>query len=191
MSERGRTGLPASRPCRLCSWTQPRHDAPNPAASLADPGHPAAAPRPRPGKDPRAPHPVPLQTPPPTGGFSGPTSHTPVPHHHPGLGVTAQPWCPRGCPGSGEMVVGLFSCSSKMMLNPPGASELLLSIQVLGQDQAEGLKLEQIQRQGQPPHWDGEEGALPRAGHPNQPQRCCLLGRVLPGCGRVVGESGG
>ena len=86
--------------------------------------------------------------------------------------------------------MGLFPCSSKMMLNPPGVSKLLRSVQVLGQDRVEGLRLERMQRREQTPHWDREEGALPRAGHPNQPQRCCLLGRVPLGCGRVAGDPG-
>lgn len=80
----------------------------------------------------------------------------------------------------GESVVGLFPHSSEMVLSPPGAPELLLSIQVPGQDWVEGLRLEQIRRQGQSLCWDGVEGALPGPGHPNQAQRCCLLGRVPP-----------
>lgn len=77
-----------------------------------------------------------------------------------------------------------------MRLNPLGVSKVLLSTQMLGQDQA-GLRLEPIQRQEQTPHWDGEERALPRTRHPNQAQIRCLLRRVHPGCSRVVGEPGG
>lgn len=77
-----------------------------------------------------------------------------------------------------------------MRLNPLGVSKVLLSIQMLGQDQV-GLRLEPVQRQEQTPHWDGEEGALPRTRRPKQAQICYLLRRVHPGCSRVVGEPAG
>uniref|UniRef100_A0A663MQG8 Fibulin 7 n=1 Tax=Athene cunicularia TaxID=194338 RepID=A0A663MQG8_ATHCN len=60
VSERGRTGPPASHPCSLRGRSQPRHNAPHPAASLAGPGHPPAASRQHPGKDPCAPPSSPL-----------------------------------------------------------------------------------------------------------------------------------
>lgn len=66
------------------------------------------------------------------GGFSAPLSPPPAPHHHLGVGDTAQPQHRPGCPGLAGTVMRLFACSSKMLLNPARASELLLSTHCWG-----------------------------------------------------------
>lgn len=58
-------GCEQNGPAASCPCSQPRRDAPHPTASLAGPGHPAAAPWQLPGKDP---HSLP----------SSPTAHLPL-----------------------------------------------------------------------------------------------------------------
>lgn len=132
-------------PSASCPCSQPQRDAPHPTASLAGPGHPAAAPQQLPGKDLHSPPPAPQQTS-LSVLLSTHLSHpcTPTPPWSGGYGTAtaARAW---------GMVMGLFPCSSDMMLNALRARSFSTASKCHSRTGRWGLRLKQTQRQGQTP----------------------------------------